>query len=129
MGVMIQSLVGNKDSVDAFKGAIGKKISILELEDNKLIFKFEDGYTLKLFDAGQSCCEDRYMQTDDDLEYYVGADLLDAEIKSAPETEGEYGDVHEIEFLEIKTSLGSFTMANHNEHNGYYGGFYVKATN
>jgi hypothetical protein len=29
-------------------------------------------------------------------------------------------------FLEIHTDRGSFTMANHNVHNGYYGGFAVE---
>jgi hypothetical protein len=34
----------------------------------------------------------------------------------------ESGDVHEIAFYEFMTSTGSFTLASHNEHNGYYGG-------
>ena len=35
-------------------------------------------------------------------------------------------DCHEVQFLEVKTSKGSFTMSSHNEHNGYYGGFSIE---
>jgi hypothetical protein len=31
--------------------------------------------------------------------------------------------VHETQFLIVDTTKGSFTIVNHNEHNGYYGGF------
>jgi hypothetical protein len=33
-----------------------------------------------------------------------------------------YGN-HDLAFLIVTTSLGSFTVANHSEHNGYYGAF------
>ena len=36
-------------------------------------------------------------------------------------------DVHEIQFLDVKTDKGIFQMANNNEHNGYYGGFLIEA--
>jgi hypothetical protein len=55
-----------------------------------------------------------------------GATLLDLELKSAGDIDNEW-DVHEIQFLDVKTSEGVFTMVNHNMHNGYYGGFYVQA--
>ena len=38
-----------------------------------------------------------------------------------------WGGVHEVQFLNIETSLGIITFETHNEHNGYYGGFYIKA--
>lgn len=127
MGVMIGYMAGNADSVDAFKGALNKTITGLTLgDDNALHFTFEDGSKIKLFDDGQSCCESRYMRTDDNLSDYIGAQLLDAEIKEAPGVPDEYGE-HEVQFLEVKTSKGSFTMASHNEHNGYYGGFLIRA--
>jgi len=128
MGVMLGMLGGNADSVTAFTGAVGKTISALRLgdDDDALHFEFDDGTKMKLSDEGQSCCELRYMRTDDNLADFVGAKLLGAELKEAPgiETEGEY---HEVQFLEVQTDRGVFTMASHNEHNGYYGGFWVVA--
>ena len=123
MGVMIKMLGGNKESVEALTGAIGKTITQLRLgEDDALHFTMDDNSKIKIFDDGQCCCAYRYMRTDDKLTEYVGAKLLGAEIKSAPNIKDECG-YHEVEFLEIKTDRGVFTMASHNEHNGYYGGF------
>jgi len=67
------------------------------------------------------------MRTDDDLTEFVGTKFLGVEIKEAPSIEGEYGEQHEVQFLEVKTDKGVFTMASHNEHNGYYGGFSIVA--
>ncbi len=131
LGVMIKMLGGNADSVAAFESGLNKQIVALYLgTDDALHFIFSGGHRMKLYDAGQSCCENRYMRTDDDLSYYVGATLLGATVEDAPE--GSAGDdisheVHEVQFLHVKTSKGTFTMSTHNEHNGYYGGFYVVA--
>lgn len=125
LGVMIEMLAGNKESAKTFAGAIGKKIVELRLDDNKLIFVFKDGSSIFIQDLGQSCCEQRYMRTDDNLNDYIGAKLLGAGIKNAPNLPDTSGE-HEIQFLEITTSKGSFTMSNHNEHNGYYGGFAIR---
>lgn len=125
--VMLNALCGNADSVDVFRASIGKEIKELTLgEDDALHFVFTDGTKMKLFDDGQSCCESRYMRTDDNLADYIGATLLEAEVKDAPDVEDD-GEVHEVQFLEVKTSKGCFTMASHNEHNGYYGGFSIRA--
>jgi hypothetical protein len=35
---------------------------------------------------------------------------------------------HEVEFLEVLTDRDMVTFEAHNEHNGYYGGFWLKAT-
>ena len=127
IGVMINHLAGNADSVDAFTAAMNKTIAALSLGgDDALHFTFNDGSKIKLFDDGQSCCESRYMRTDDNLADYVGAQLLGAEIKEAPSIPAEYEE-HEVQFLEVRTSKGCFTMASHNEHNGYYGGFSIRA--
>ena len=126
LGVMIQSLGGNEDTVNAVTSSLGKVIDAVYLSDNRLVFQFGDNTKLIMYDNGQSCCETRYMRTDDDLTEYYGATLLDFELKSAPNIEDEYGD-HEVQFLDVKTSKGIFQMANHNEHNGYYGGFYIVA--
>ncbi len=127
MGVMLSMLGGNADSVAAFTGAIGKTIAGLTLgDDDALHFVFNDGSKIKLFDDGQSCCENRYMRTDDNLSEFVGSKLLGAEIKDAPDIDDGYGQ-HEVEFLEVQTDRGVFTMASHNEHNGYYAGFLIRA--
>jgi len=126
VGVMLNNLCSGKGSVEAFVAGLNKKIVALSLRDDALHFEFEGGYKMKLFDEGQSCCESRYMRTDDDLSDYVGAVLLGAELRDAPNVEDEYGD-HEVQFLVIRTDKGDFTMSNHNEHNGYYGGFAVVA--
>lgn len=128
VGVTIGMLAGNKDSVEAFREAMGKTIKTLSLiDDDALHFVFEDDTKIKLFDDGQSCCEIRYMRTDDNLEDFIGAELLDAEVADGPSQEGEWGEAHDIQFLKIKTSIGVFTMTSHNEHNGYYGGFLIRA--
>lgn len=85
----------------------------------------EDGTTKTIYDGGQSCCEHRYWVVDDDLNHYIGADYLGWELADW-ETEDESYDVHEIQFLNIKTSVGDINIASHNEHNGYYGGFSIR---
>jgi hypothetical protein len=121
-------LSGNEDSVNAFRNALNKKITALSLGyDDALHFTFEDGYKMRLFDDGQSCCESRYMRTDDDLDWYVGSVLLGAEIREAPDIADDDSNVHEVQFLVVETDKGSFTLSSHNEHNGYYGGFSIRA--
>ena len=129
MGVMIGTLFGNEDSVNAFKSAVGKVITKLNLgpESEGLMFEFSDGSTLRLYDDGQSCCEHRYMVTADRLADFIGAKLIGAEVKDGPTTPGEYSDEHEIAFLDVQTDKGVFQIASHNEHNGYYGGFLIRA--
>ena len=68
------------------------------------------------------------MRTDDTLADYVGATLVDCELRDAPTTEVEHGDTHEVQFLAVKTSAGELVLSSHNEHNGYYGGFAMVAT-
>jgi len=114
------------DYLKPFNDAIGKEIASVALSNDELHFVFADGSKVRVLDDGQSCCEARYMTTDDNLDEYAGAKLLGLEIKDAPDIEERY-DVHEVQFLEVMTSRGCFTMATHNEHNGYYGGFSVRA--
>jgi hypothetical protein len=117
---------------DAIALCRGKTITGITLDDEmrddqSLRFVLDGGATLRIYDGGQSCCEARYMRTDDDLGYFVGATLIDVEAREGPEEEGEYGDMHEVRFLVVTTDRGVFTMANHNKHNGYYGGFHICA--
>lgn len=108
--------------------SVGKVIKDISLGENwrgasSLTILFEDGTGLVFLDDGQSCCENRYMSVDgDDLSEFVGAKYVEAFVRDAPDIEDECG-VHEVQFLEIRTSKGSITVSNHNEHNGYYGGF------
>jgi len=126
MGVMLGILGGNEETVTSIESSLNKTIEKAELDGDELVISFTDNTTLVIWDGGQSCCENRYMTTDDDLSDFSGATLLDMELKSAEYEDHDY-DVHEIQFLDVKTSEGVFTMANHNEHNGYYGGFWIQA--
>ena len=132
LGVMIKMLGGNEKAVKAIQSSLGKEIMGLELRENggnpdDLLFTFTDSTAMKVWDGGQSCCEHRYMHTDDVLSDFVGATLMDIEVRDAPNVEDEYGDVHEVQFLVVTTSKGAFTVETHNEHNGYYGGFWIEA--
>lgn len=130
IGVMLGLLGGNEETVNAVKASLGKVIATVSLDEgsNQLMFIFSDETKLNIFDDGQSCCESRYMRTDDILSEYAGAKLLNIELKDAPNAEDEYG-THEVQFLDIVTDKGTFQMASHNEHNGYYGGFWIVANN
>jgi len=123
---MVNLLFGDEHGGEVFKRAIRKTIKEVKLVDNAPWFTFEDRYRMKIFDDGQSCCETRYMRTDDDLNYFTDAKLTGAEIKDASNLPHEWGE-HDVQFLEIQTDGGVFTIVNHNEHNGYYGGFWLRA--
>lgn len=101
---------------------VGRKIVAAEMNDERFLITFEDGKRIAIWDNGQSCCEHRYMRTDDDVQSLVGHKLARIEAKDASSETDEY-DVHEVCFVEIGTDAGFITLANHNEHNGYYGGF------
>lgn len=125
IGVIINALSGGK-GVD-IREFIGKTIIKIDMNEKRLRLLFFDETSLTFRDNGQSCCENRYMRTDDDLEYHVSSTFLGAETSASEEMiVDEYGE-HEIEFLKISTSNGGFTISNHNEHNGYYGGFWIIA--
>lgn len=127
MGVMIGLLGGDEASVKAFTAALNKTITQIKLSDKALVLTFEDDSKLTLSDEGQSCCEHRYLHCDDKLDEFIGGTFLGAEVKDAPSASSEYGE-HEICFLDVKTSKGVFQICAHNEHNGYYGGFLIRAS-
>lgn len=106
----------------AAKHVEGRLITAIEIQNGETLLISFDGIGLKVTDVGQQCCESRSMSSDDDLAHFVGARFLGTEMRDAPDVE-EDGDTHEVRFLIVNTSLGSFTVANHNHHNGYYGGF------
>ena len=139
MGVMINSLSisRNRETAEALKAAVGKTIQDISIGEEKaewstpdtLRFTFTDGSGLKIWDDGQSCCEHRYMYTDDELTDFYGAEFRDAEVRDGPsESPDGWGEVKESQFLIITTSVGQFTVVNYNEHNGYYGGFLIQAS-
>jgi hypothetical protein len=105
---------------------IFEKIINVNFDDDCIILSFDNGTKLTICDGGQCCCESRYMTTDDDVNSLVGGLLLHIDLKDGPDEEDTYGDVHEIQFLEISTDKAFVTIANHNEHNGYYGGFAIQ---
>lgn len=125
VGAMLGFLGGNARTVEAIKQSLNKTIENVKLAD-ALYLIFVDGTQLKIYDDGQSCCESRYIVCDDDLESFRGSVFLDILIKDAPDIE-DGGEVHEVQFLEIITNNGTFVCSNHNEHNGYYGGFWIVA--
>lgn len=127
VSVMLHMLMGDHITSDVISQAIGKTISDLRLKDDMLRFSFSDGFLMDVYDDGQSCCEHRYITTDDDLSQYIGATLVSIEIADGGETVSEYDEVHQIQFLRVSTSTGMFVCETHNEHNGWYGGFSIVA--
>lgn len=125
-GVMLGILGDNAETDEAWNRAKGKRIKSVSLANEKLTLTFDNGDRLIAWDHGQSCCESRYMRTDDDLASFAGSTLVDIELREAPPIKDrEYGD-HEVQFLAIETDGGTLVMQTHNEHNGYYGGFWVR---
>jgi hypothetical protein len=115
---------GSEDmTARAVASALGKRFMNVSLSENKLTFLFEDGTVLQLTDNAQSCCEKRWMSCDDELPKFDYDVLLDMEVRDASKVDHDDYDVHDEQFLIVTTSSGVFTVVDHNEHNGYYGGF------
>ena len=105
---------------------LGSKIISAELLPEALRIQLDNGKTLSFSDEGQSCCEHRFMKTDDDLPSFIGAILYNVYVsfaESFAESIELINDVEEIAFLRITTSSGVITVNSHNIHNGFYGGF------
>ena len=134
LGVMLQRFYNDgQNTVDVVEQSLNQNIKSVTFEEgthgkNVLRFKLANETTLVIEDHVQSCCEYRHMSTDDELEYYSGATLLEFNLEDGPEGSTGCDAVHDQQFLHVKTSKGSFTVVNHNEHNGYYSGFYIVAS-
>jgi hypothetical protein len=102
----------------------GQRITSATMTEEQITLALENGKRIAIRDDGQSCCEHRYMTTDDDIQSLVGHLLIRIEEKPGP-GEGDDSGEHETVFVEIATETGFVTIVNHNEHNGYYGGFSV----
>lgn len=105
---------------------VGREIVGAAIVNDRLAIDFADGSKIDVWDNGQSCCEHRYMTTDDDVATLVGGRLLHIASKDGPDMDGS--EEHETCFVEIATDKGFITVTNHNEHNGYYGGFGLTIT-
>lgn len=131
MGVMINKLFGRpEETAAAVAACMGKtiaKVVVLKEGDGTLVITFTGDTSLSIWDDGRSCCESRYLTCDDALDDFIGAVFNQVEVNQAPDIETEWGEVHEQGFLIVTTSIGRFTVTTHNQHNGYYGGFYLKA--
>lgn len=97
------------------------------MKEERLRLKLSGGKIIEIWDDAQSCCESRYITTDDDLATIIGGILVRIEAKDGPNIPDEYGE-HEQVFVEVGTDKGFITLVNHNEHNGYYGGFGLTIT-
>ncbi len=129
IGAMIHSLSGgsqNSPSVYVGKTIVAARLN--KKNEDRLEIDFADGTKIDVWDNGQSCCESRYITTDDDLSTLVGGVLKHIEVKSCDSTNGWHDEVHETAFVEVATDKGFVTIATHNEHNGYYGGFGLTIT-
>lgn len=126
VGAMLHQLGGGSEH--SASEYYGRKITAAVIDDNRLALTLDpDGKKIEIWDNGQSCCESRYMTTDDDVQSLVGATLTRIEAKKGPSVSAEY-DEHDIVFVEVGTDKGFITIVNHNKHNGYYGGFGLTIT-
>lgn len=123
LGVMIAALGGAGSDFDP-EPFFGLPIEEIVIDNDTLRIRAGGG-SMTLHDSGQSCCESRYMHTDDDLVVYKGAKLIGLELRDGPTETGDYGEPKECQFLLVHTDRGDITIANYNEHNGYYGGFWI----
>lgn len=128
IGAMLHYLSGGSENDP--KKYYGKKITrvALNADTERLEIDFEDGTKIDIWDDGQSCCESRYLRTDDNLNDIVGGTLTEIKVKEVKDDEDGDDDCHEIMFLELVTDKGSVVFSAHNEHNGYYGGFGMTIT-
>lgn len=131
LGVMLNMLSDNGSTATAIRSSLGKVIVSIRLDvtsaPHALRIAFADS-VLSIFDSGQSCCETRYMACDDDLPSFSGGVLVDVDVRTAAPDPDPINEEHDIQFLVVKTSKGDITVATHNEHNGYYGGFWINAS-
>lgn len=125
IGAMLHYLGGgsDKDPSDYY----GKTITNILIDDERMLIQLEEVTTIKIFDDGQSCCEARYISCDDDVSVLIGEKLSKVESKDGDTTDDDW-QVHETIFIEVATDKDHITFCNHNEHNGYYGGFGLSVT-
>ncbi len=112
---------------------VGREILTFHLDkdanggNGAIVFTMAEDYQIVLEDRGQSCCETRYLTTDDDLAYFNGARFVGIGTTDYREThDSDRWEDHEQEFVIVVTSKGVFTICAHNRHNGYYRGINLR---
>lgn len=139
-GFNLRLLFGSDGHTEtAVLDSAGKTIRAITLADGEsdwstgMAFLFTDDTAVIFYDGARSCCEHRFMTTDDDLAPFVGATFMDVALseKNTPDGEGQSewddGEQHEWCFVDFTTSMGVFTSTMHDRHNGYYGGIALAA--
>ena len=116
---------GSEALLESVIGKVFREVRV-DPDENRLVFAFVGGPDIYLFDDDQSCCETRWIHTDDDLLYFTGCKFLGLEVKEGPSEDTKY-EFRDSQFLIIKTTLGEFTVVNYNQHNGHYAGFKIVA--
>lgn len=103
----------------------GMEIVSISLNNDVATFKFKEG-GFEMRDDGQSCCESRWMHSEDekDFDYHIGAIFRFIQVVAGDGEESS--ECHDTEYCNILTSKGVLQFVCHNEHNGYYGGFSVQ---
>ena len=110
---------------------LGQKIVSITLDKVEERIKIDFGPLgiLFIWDAGDDCCEQRYIQTDCDLAAFAGASFVGMKVNDmggGPEP-NTMMDEHEMQALNIHTNMGIVDFVTHNIHNGNYGGFFIRA--
>lgn len=105
----------------------GRTVIAADISENEFRLSFEDGARIMIWDDGQSCCESRYLTTDDDLGDLIGKKFWYVETKPV-EVQEDGDESHEIVFVEIGYEDDHITLASHNRHNGYYSGATLRLT-
>jgi hypothetical protein len=113
--------------LEDYQKAVGKIISDAYLADDYVTVKFTDGSRLDIYDGGQSCCEHRYITSDDDLYSAIGEEFVGIS-EGHYESGGSEDYCHDMMFVYLQTNRDSYSFCTHNEHNGYYGGFSVNCS-
>lgn len=95
--------------------------------NGSFVLRLASGFKIVIVDAGQSCCEHRHLHTSDVVSSLVGETLVSIRVDSVGCID-DAGEDHEVAFLKVSTNRDSITLETHVEHNGYYGGFCLRAT-
>lgn len=104
----------------------GKEIKSMCIDSNdRFVVEFVDDSVIAIYDDGHSCCEHRYMHSEDELdfEYHAGSIFRFVQVVDGPDIDD--CECHETKFCNVLTDKGVIQLVCHNEHNGYYGGFSI----
>lgn len=100
-------------------------------DDKGNFYERDEEYIFRILDSDDGCCEILgSFISEDDLSIFVGAELFDiyftdtslntAHLNKIASYKSEY-DYHNIQFVNFRTSKGTFQFTVYNCHNGYYG--------